>query len=353
MPLVFSGVPGPGSQAHDCPACHSNGTGCILDVRNSPIRNRSTQFRIAQDNLVGCAFSDFVPGCAGDPDPSRPFSFYRDQARSNMMRAGALNFPAGGQAAAFQDDDIKSAAWGKVGGDIYELLEAAALWNAAAAWNEFMDTGLWPANTTFSMPADAIPTPMRRVAIIKLPRGYDSTSLLTPAARATYSAFQQALGQSDMQLRLSSPDIVGLRIPDPMPDAYRQFLAPLPNLTPQVLNQLQKAHADIVGTIEGRNFLFAIAVKTSTRSDRLYQPLFEANVLKFIIGFVLRGSALRFHVHMEDFSGADVTGAYSAASLYSLMMGGGFTRAVDHLYNAVGPRDTAQEILNTLPSFAI
>lgn len=325
----------------------------MVDLRNAPVRNRTTTFRIAQDRLIDCAFEGFVPGCAGDPDPSRPFRAYRTQATANMLRAAAINFAAAGPLAAFVETNVTKAALGKVDGDMYELLEAAALWNAAAAWNECMDTGVWPAVSTFQRPAGTIATPLRRIAIVKLPRGYDSTRLLTPAARAAYEAFQQALIINGMQLKLSSPDIVGLRIPDPMPAAYQQFLQPLPNLSVANLQTLVGAHAAIEGTIEGRNFLFAIAVKTSTRSDRLYQPLFEANVLKFLIGYVLRGAALRFHVHMETFEGADVTGAYQAASLYSLTMGGGFSKAVDHLYQATGPRATGQEILNTLPSFAI
>ncbi|WP_242122284.1 Cfr10I/Bse634I family restriction endonuclease [Sphingomonas lacusdianchii] len=270
-----------------------------------------------------------------------------------MLAAAGVNFPANGARAAFVSTDVQGPAWGKVAGDMYEILEAAALWNAAASWNQFMATGAWPASSTFEQPARSIATPMRRIAIVQLPRGYDSTRLLTPAARATYEAFQQSLEAHEMQLRLSSPDIVGLRIPDPMPAGYAQFMQPLADLSPFNLHRLQRAHADIEGTIEGRNFLFAIAVKTSTRSDRLYQPLFEANVLKFIIGFVLRGSVLRFHVHMEDFEGANVRGAYTAASLYSLMLGGDFARAVDHLYKAERPRDTAQAILNTLPEYAI
>jgi hypothetical protein len=126
-----------------------------------------------------------------------------------------------------------------------------------------MDTGTWPAGSTFSQPTGSIATPMRRVAIVKLPRGYDSTKLLTPAARATYEAFQQALATHGMQLQLSSPDIVGLRIPDPIPAGYDQFLAPLPNLAPSHLQTLQRAHAAIEGTIEGRNFLFAQTDSTS------------------------------------------------------------------------------------------
>lgn len=353
MPLLFPAAPHPNAQSSHCPNCHRAGTGCMQDLRGAPVRGRTTTFRIAQAHLIGCAFDDFVPGCEGDPDPNRTFAYYRNQARENLLAAATLNFPASAGFAAFQPSNVQGQAWGKVDGDMYEILEAAALWNAAAAWNEYMATGAWPATSTFAKPANAIATPMRRVAIVKLPRGYDSTRLLTPAARATYEAFQQSLSSHDMQLRLSSPDIVGLRIPDHAPSGYDQFLRPMANLGPANLSALEKAHLDIEGTIEGRNFLFAIAVKTTTRSDRLYQPLFEANVLKFIIGYVLRGSMLRFHVHMESFEGANVAGAYKAASLYSLMQGGNFARAVDHLYKAEKPRDTAQAILDTLTEYAI
>ena len=353
MPLLFPAAPDPKAQITHCAACHAAGTGCMLDLRDTPVRGRETTFRMAQDNLIRCAFDSFVPGCSGDPDPHRTFADYRTQAQANMMAAAGINFSGADGRVAFQPNMVSKPAWGKVADDMYEILEAAALWNAAADWNSYMDEGAWPANSTFVMPAGAIATPMRRVAIVKLARGFDSTLLLTPAARAAYNAFQHSLALEGMQLKLSSPDIVGIRIPDPMPPGYAQFLEPLADLGPANLLRLQQAHAQIGGTIEGRNLLFAIAVKKSTRSDRLYQPLFEANVLKFIIGFVLRGSVLKFHVHMEDFEGANVVGAYSAASLSSLMMGGGFSRAVDKLYKAERPLETAQEILNSLTAYAI
>lgn len=263
MPLLFPASPDPKSQQVICAACHLSGTGCVKDLRDAPVRNRQTTFRIVQDRLIDCAFDSFVPGCAGDPDPTRPFADYRRQAVQNMLAAAQLNFPATGGKPAFQNSDISKQALGKVDGDIFELLEAAALWNAAAAWNECMSTNVWPAST-FVRPAGTIATPLRRVAIVKLPRGYDSTRLLTPDARAAYAAFQHSLSLQGMHLRLSSPDIVGLRIPEPMPAAYTQFLSPLSNLSVPSLTQLVEAHAKVEGTIEGRNFLFAIAVKTST-----------------------------------------------------------------------------------------
>lgn len=352
MARIFPPAPDPGAQAVVCAACHLAGTGCILDVRVHRIRGRNTKFRINQDRLVDCAFGGYVPGCDGDPDPTRPFAVYRAQAIENLHAAGAINFPGAGADPGYGAGSINAQALAKVQGDVYEILEAAALWNAAADWNSFMDTGLWPAGP-FAQPAGAVPTPLRRIAIVKLPRNYDSTRLLTPVSRAAYEAFQQSLERQGMVLRLSSPDIVGVRIPEPMPPAYRMFLQRLPDLSMANYRLLQGAHQAIEGTLDGRNFLFAIAVKTSTRSDRLYQPLFEANVLKFIIGFVLRGSSLRFHVHMEDFEGADVAGAYRAASLPSLLLGGTPQKAVDKLYRAVNPRATAQEVLDEMPLFPL
>jgi hypothetical protein len=156
-----------------------------------------------------------------------------------------------------------------------------------------------------------------------------------------------------MELRLSTPDILGLRMPDPMPSGFAPFLSPLPNLSFGSQEVLENAWQNIQGTLEGRHFLFAIAIKTSTRSDRLYQALFEANVLKYILGYVLRGPAIRFYAHLESFANADVVGRYSAASMTSLLAGGTPSKAIDETYLALSPRDTAQHILDELPNFPL
>ena len=231
-------------------------------------------------------------------------------------------------------------------------MEAAALWNAAAAWNQFMDSGKWT-SSVFSRPPDAVPTPARKVAIVKMARGADTTKLLDDTARAEYRCFEVALQKKGMELKLSTPDILGVRVPDPMPEGFQPFLKPISDL--RFANQviLETAWQSIQGTLQGRHFLFAIAVKTSTRSDRLYQALFEANVLKYILGYVLRGPAIRFHAHLETFANADVVGRYKAASMTSLLAGGTPQKAIDQTYLAVSPRDTAQLILDELPSFPL
>lgn len=294
---------------------------------------------------MNCAFEAFVPGTESDPDPTRSYKSYREHAKDNAQRAGDIIWGS-------SQFTLTAQQRSKVDGDIYEMMEAAALWNAAAVWNQFMDTGQW-SSTAFTQPPNAVATPKRKVAIVKMARGADTTKLLSPQARSEYHAFENALHQRDMELKLSTPDILGLRIPDPMPPSFQCFMQPLPDLTAANQDLLETAWQSIQGTLEGRHFLFAVAVKTSVRSDRLYQALFEANVLKYILGYILRGPAIRFHAHIESFEGADVVGRYRAASMTSLLAGGTPNKAIDLTYKSLKPRETAQMILDTLPSFPL
>jgi hypothetical protein len=247
---------------------------------------------------------------------------------------------------------ITGPAIAKVEGDVFELLEAGVLWAAAAAWNRYMETGSW-GSTAFTLPEGAVATPTRKIAIVKLPRGYDATRLFKPEIRAAIQAHEQALRLRGMELGLSSPDIVGVRLPHPLPEALNCFSQDIPNLNGENLNLLENAHRLLEDQIDSSGFLFAIAVKRTTRSDRLYQPLFEANILKYLIEVVLRGAAFRFYAHLNSFEGANVRDHYNAASLISLIRGGNPAKAVDTLYLADRPRDTGQSILNDLPLFPL
>lgn len=317
---------------------------CVEDRRVNRVRGRNTEFRLKQSTAMHCTFHDFIPGTDNDPNPDRTFDEYLAQFRSNALAAGKKLFGS--------DFNIASPAFAKVEGDVFELIEAGALWNAISVWNQYMDTEQWNSKV-FTLPEHVVPTPARKVAILKLPRGYNTTRLFRKEVRASIEAHEHALKLKGMELGLSSPDIVGVRIPDPMPPAYAQFLKPLGGLNEIDRNILETAYQKIEGTLDGRSFLFAIAVKRTTRSDRLYQPLFESNVLKYLIEFVLRGAMFRFHVHMGSFEGADVRGRYNAASLVSLLRGGVPERAVDSVYHAQYPKNAAQAVLEDLPLFPL
>jgi len=335
MPFQFD-------QAVLCPTCPHGF--CFEDRRANPVRGRSTQFRLNQGVAMHCTFEEFLPGGSNDPDPSRSFDDYLGQFRENAKGAGGIR--------AGSDFSLSTSALAKVEGDVFELMEAGILWEAAAAWNRFMDSGLWDSDV-FQCPAGAVAAASRKIAIVKLPRGYDTTRLFKADVRSSILAFEQALKLQGMELGLSSPDIVGVRLPHPLPPELQVFLQPMGNLSGSTQILLAEAHRKLEGLIAGSGFLMAIAVKRTTRSDRLYQPLFEANVLKYLIQSVLEGAAFRFYAHLGSFEGADVQGHYSAASLISLLRGGQPSKAVDVLYLAKKPRETGQSLLNEFPLFPI
>lgn len=321
-----------------CPACPFGV--CVEDRRVNRVRGRATNFRIKQNVILNCTFEHFVPGTDSDPDPSRTFDQYLNQHQINFRGAGHELFP--------NHFSLNAAAVAKVLGDAFQTIESAALWNVAAAWNELMDTGCWTSQV-FKRPPDAVPTPLRKIAVVTLPRGYDATRLFRESVRNALEAHERAI--APMELGMSSPDVVGVRIPEPIPSAYLPFLSPLPNLGEPARAELESAYQRIEGTLEGHSFLFAIAVKRTIRSDRLYQPLFEANVLKYLVQEVLRGATFRFHVHVGSMEGADAVRRYNAPSLASLLRGGQPALAVDKLWHATHPRDAAQVVLDDFPRF--
>jgi Cfr10I/Bse634I restriction endonuclease len=322
-----------------CSTCRFNY--CVEDRRVNRVRNRETEFKLKQHAAIGCTFEDMVPGFTNDPDPDRSFDTYLTQLRTNLASAGANLFGENVY-------KVASSALAKVEGDTFEILEAAALWEAAATWNAFMDSGNW-VSTALSQPPGAVATPERKVAFVKLPRNYDATRLFTAAVRQTLLAHESSLNLRQMAMGMSSPDIVGVRIPSGGRPELSIFSTPLPNINEHNRELIETAYRRIEGTLSGREFLFAIAVKRTTRSDRLYQPLFEANVLKYLIQDVLKGAAFRFHVHVGSTEGADVEGHYRAASLVSLLRGGEPALAVDRLVVVTNPVHVAQAVLDELP----
>lgn len=299
-------------------------------------------FRVLQSNAVHCTFEDLVPGYDSSPD----------MAYSDHLARWTQNVKAAAHELFVASDKLTSDQLAKTEGDVLHMLLAASLWNAAADWNTYMDTGKHPEGALVT--PDAPASPDRKVAVVMLPRGYDATSLFTIAARSNIEAFNYALAQSgNMELRLSSPDIVCVRLPSPVPPGCLPFLSRLPNLRKAGRAQLEAAHTLLHGRIEGHEFLSAVAVKKSVRSDRLYQPLYEANVFKFLVREVLRGAALRFHVHVLDTEGAAVEAHYRSASLYSLLRGGHPELAVDRLITITTPRAVVEDVIGALPLFPL
>ncbi len=326
----------------DCSNCQFGH--CFEDLRNTPIRGRTTKFRLTQATALHCTFHDFTPGGLSDPDLTRSFDVYLKQLESNVIAAG--------KSLLGDEFDIGGSALAKVSGDSFELMHAALLWNAAVQWNKLMGTGEWE-DGIFAMPERSVPSVRRKVGVLWLPRGYDTTLLFRPDVRDALRASQVALETRGMSLNMSAPDVVGIRLSTDLNVDLSIFEQEIPNFRHENRNRLENAYKLLEGRLDGRSFLFAVAVKRTIRSDRLYQPLFEANVLKYLIGDVLGGAAFKFYVILGSAEGADVRKHYSSAALPSLVRGGQPFLAIDKYFVSASPRHSTQEMLNDFVTFII
>ena len=311
---------------------------CFEDRRTNPVRGRNTKFRVLQRNAMACTFQEFAPGSSNDFLPGLTFDEYLSQFSANVKSAGT-KFIGG-------DFKIEGSALAKVEGDVLELLEGVALWNAAANWNNYMISGQW-ASRSLLQPKNSQPDPRQQLAIIKMPRGYDATRLFTSGARKRIEDLERDLESKGTELKLSAPDIVGVRLPPT--SSFTDFSRPIENLSIANIDKVETSYRLVEGRITEADLLFALAIKRTMRSDRLYQPLYEANVLKYLIHGLLRQPGFRFYAHAVSIEGADVAGHYRAASLYSLLSKSQPERAVDELIVSKSPTEAAQKILTDLP----
>ena len=192
----------------------------IEDRRSNPVHGRKTKFRLLQYNMLAYTFPDFVPGFTNAGINRFDFDDLVARPVQNARAEGELFF---GQDMVLTDQQIA-----KVEGDAFETIEAAIHWNTAARWNRLMRGGDWPAQPRYARPR-LTPAANRQVAVLSLPRGYDWVRLLSPAAAAAVTALRDELGQRDLLLPTSTPDLLVVALPAEYRDDDR-FVTELPNL---------------------------------------------------------------------------------------------------------------------------
>lgn len=312
------------------------GQRCIEDRRNNPVRNRTTRFRLAQQNMLTYAFPTFVPGFAEAGINNLPFTEIVARPTVNARREGQLLYG--------EDFAVETNAVAKVEGDIFERIEAAVHWNAAARWNSYMTGGPWPTAPRYPRPA-LVPAPHRQVAVLSLPRRYDWVRLLTPPAKAVITELRDQLSAHDLSLPTSTPDLLIVALPEEH-RSDRRWRTELPNLGYSAQATLDNAHKDVEGRIEPGEFLLAIALKKSLRSDRLYQPLYEANIMQLLLEGRLDAPRVDFEVHTLQSAGTGAITTYSAASLAAVASRGPVMhRAIRELYEPPSATELVRRFL--------
>lgn len=285
---------------------------CVEDLRNSPVRGRDTKFRLVQQSMLAYTFDSFIPGFSSSHVyNTKPFADLVRQPLLNADSEGALRFQA--------DYGVKDNAKAKVAGDIFESLLTAVMWNAVARWNAYMRGAGWSTSPHYPRPR-TVPDVAKQFAIVNLPRGYDWVRLLTTSATLRIEAIRSDLSSNyGLALPTSTPDIALIRLPD------GQRLEPIWATEDQHLDRSTQAehasaYALLQGLVEPEDIVLAIAAKRSLRSDRLYQPLYEANLMQLILEGFLGAPRVEFEVHTLDFQGTAAVGTYQAASLYGVAL---------------------------------
>jgi hypothetical protein len=314
---------------------------CILDVREKPVRGRNTKFQLAQQNMMQYTFGSFVPGFAPDNPGVNGMKY------QNLVSRALDNAAAEGRVRFGNEYHVSSNAIAKVTGDIFEVLSSAVLWNAAARWNKYMAEVRWPSFPRYARPGTR-PARDRQVAVLNLPRRYDWVKLLVPSAQAEIAEIRAGLSEKGMGLPTSTPDLAVVALPAEYQDdaLWRTELANLKRVNQSVLSD---AHQRLAGRVEPGEILLAIAFKVSLRSDRLYQPLYEANIMQLLLEGSLGAPRVEFEVHTLDRTGTDAINTYTAASLFGVAAGReDVHRAVRELYEPANATDLAKRLLGFL-----
>jgi hypothetical protein len=308
----------------------------VDDRRNNPVRGRKTEFRLLQANALAYTFVDGIPGFSTPGINSLPFEEVVTRPTANIRDEGRARF--GGD---FRATGNQTA---KVDGDVFETVVGAIHWNAAAIWNQRMRGGDWKPPVRYPRPSTA-PDTRRQVVALALPRGYDWVRLLTPEARQVIQDLRDKIALDGLGLPTSTPDLLIVDLPQAM-EGMTEFTTLLPDLGHGSQRRLKVAHQAFEGHVKPDGFVLAMAVKKSLRSDRLYQPLYEANIMQLLLEGQLNAPRVEFEVHTLADAGTAAKTTYGAASLAAIATGAAVRhRAVRELYKPANATEVVKRFL--------
>lgn len=269
---------------------------CVSYIReqSKKMKDRDTQYRLAQNKAMACAFDAWIPGGRGCPSLGQPFSYYLDQVISNADVAGKILEAQSPNA--FGKTEVPffltEAQGAKVRGDVFEMICRAILWNRCASNNLDLKAGR------------AAPLPFK-IAVVTLGDNYDLRKLFAPTFVEKLQTFLDSLKERAISLSYSTPDVIGVNIDSLPPDIIDFFSRRVSNLSIKNQELLTQARRMIEGRIRPEQVVLACGIKTSIRSDRMYQFLFEANAWKFIWRRVFGVHVCRYHSIMTQTFGAN------------------------------------------------
>jgi hypothetical protein len=276
---------------------------CVTYIGDQKFKDRATHYRIAQNTGMSCAFDSWIPGFTAIENSNTSWDYFTDRVAINAEKAGIYLEDMGAFQSFKHRFSLTSGQKAKVAGDVFELLSRAILWNCCVE-----------INTTTQESQNG----SKLIAAITLGDNYDLNKLFMEDESQKLSAYEERLRQQDTRLCYSTPDLIVVDITNLPPEKREQFGRKIDNLNPDNQRLLSNSCTLLEGHVRPADLLFAAGVKTSIRSDRMYQLLFEANAWKFIWREIFEAKPSRYYtiigsqpygVNIEKLRSVDFTSA--------------------------------------------
>jgi hypothetical protein len=289
----------------DCASCPHGY--CVVYIReqSKKMKDRDTLYRIKQIPGMSCAFDNQIPGFARDQSPTTPLVEFAERPILNATSAG--KYIQDNDAAYFGKVEapflVTTGQVGKVRGDVFEMLCRAVLWNCAAVvrGGQFK-----PTSETFQIP-EILSTLKKgkKLALLTLGDNYDLKKLLKQESALKLAAFEKGLEKRGTSIKYSTPDIVCVDTSAYGDEVNEYFDHLIESLNADNQERLNRARSKIEGKVDPSDIIFAGGIKTSIRSDRMYQFLYEANSWKFLWSRAFRTEPSAYYVLTSQVFGAD------------------------------------------------
>ena len=312
----------------DCLNCEHGKCVSYIREQSKRMKDRDTQYRLAQKSSMACTYDRGIPGISRVFSGSTPLNEYVNKCIGNGVLAGQYieaNEPEhfGEVEASFS---LTSGQIGKVRGDIFETLVRAVLWNSCRFMNK---------NNRASAPNVFSTFDSKEVyGAITLGDNYDLKKLFTPSAAEVFLNFEKELEKNSTSFCYSTPDLIVFKCKDEtMANFFSQEVS---NLSIANQDLLSTSRSEIEGKLNPEDIVLAAGIKTSIRSDRMYQLLFEANAWKAIWRVIYDIKPSKYYSLIGQSYGADPK---KLNSIEFTSLNGQRAKAIDGLIHISTPDD--------------
>lgn len=309
---------------------------CVSYIREQSkrMKDRDTQYRLAQKSSMACTFEGGVPGFEANNLCFEPLSDLVDQCINNGKIAGGFierHMPQHYGNNVEEPFSLTSGQIGKVRGDIFEVLSRAILWNSSLFISGSYRGAINPSIKELLLNSGI----NGKYLAITLGDNYDLKNLFSSEAAREFRKFEDHLKKQGTSFCYSTPDLVVVKCPD---DIWQKFTKPINTLSVSNQDMLASIRREIEGRVSPSDVILAAGIKTSIRSDRMYQLLFEANAWKAIWRKIYNLEPSKYYSLIGQSYGADPV-KLNSVEFTSLSDKSEATKAIDGLVHFSTPFD--------------